>query len=278
MATRQRTTDTTIWQAPELGAELLHGRFADFSYDVHTHDTACFALLTRGAIRINMRGTEFVAQRGDLYAIGADEPHAGSPVDEAGWTQRTTYVDIDFLCRFAGHEKITGTVTLTGPIVRDPVLSSALYEVHRCSEIQGPTLLREERYMAFALRLFERHTHQHPVAARVGKEARGVRLAREFLDAALDQRVHLADIGDAAGLSPFRLFRAFSRDTGMTPHAYQRQARIRAAMKLIRLGEPLSQVALATGFADQAHLSRSFRRIMGVTPGTYAKAKRRAHR
>lgn len=74
---RPVNVDTSFWHAPDLGADLLRGRFTNFSYDVHTHDTACFALLTHGAIRIRMRGGEFVARQGDLYAIDADEPHAG---------------------------------------------------------------------------------------------------------------------------------------------------------------------------------------------------------
>jgi mannose-6-phosphate isomerase-like protein (cupin superfamily) len=69
--------DAWIWCAAELGgAELLRGSFADYAYDVHTHDKACFALITRGAIHISMRGADFVAQAGDLYAIDAGEPHA----------------------------------------------------------------------------------------------------------------------------------------------------------------------------------------------------------
>ncbi len=86
-----------FWRADDLGADLLRGRFADFSYDAHTHDTACFALITEGAIRIRMRGGEFVARKGDLYAINADEIHAGWPVDPVGWSQRTIYVDLDVL-------------------------------------------------------------------------------------------------------------------------------------------------------------------------------------
>ncbi len=62
-----------------------------------THDTACFALITEGAIRIRMREGEFTARKGDLYAINADEIHAGWPVDPAGWSQRTIYVDLDLL-------------------------------------------------------------------------------------------------------------------------------------------------------------------------------------
>ena len=64
------------------------------------------------------------------------------------------------------------------------------------------------------------------------------------------------------------------RATGMSPHAYQRQARVRRACALIRLGQPLADVAAAAGFADQAHLTRVFRRVVGVTPGVYAEAFR----
>ncbi|MBJ9673694.1 helix-turn-helix domain-containing protein [Burkholderia gladioli] len=49
---------------------------------------------------------------------------------------------------------------------------------------------------------------------------------------------------------------------------------MRAAIALIRLGRPLGEVAAASGFADQAHLTRSFRRMMGVTPGVFRDATR----
>ena len=81
--------------------------------------------------------------------------------------------------------------------------------------------------------------------------------------------MHLGDVAQAAGLPPFRLFRAFLRATGMTPHVYQRQARVRFAVGMIRFGHPLREVAMAAGFADQAHLTRIFRKTMGITPGAY---------
>jgi len=265
-----------IWRADDLGsAELLRGRFADYAYDVHTHDKACFALLVRGAIRIRMRGLEFVARAGDLFAIDAEEPHAGWPVDGDGWSLRTLYVEMKRLHGLLGvADGIDGSVpTLAGPIIRDPELATLFREVHFCSETAGPSLRRGETYLNFIARLFSRYTREgitcEPPLAR---EDRAIRLAKDFLDHHLDEHVHLKDIAAAAGLPPFRLFRAFERATGMSPHAYQRQARIRFATGLIRLGHPLRHVAAAAGFADQAHLTRSFRRSLGVTPGVYQRA------
>jgi AraC-like DNA-binding protein len=269
--------DTQIWRAPELGADLLRGRFTGFSYDVHTHDTACFALLTGGAIRIRMRGTEFVARQGDLYAIDADEPHAGWPVDEQGWTQRTLYVDVARLRALTGDERAAPrSGGVTGPIIRDAALSAALLDAHRASELKGPPLYRDERYLSFAAGLIGRHTQDGAIAD-AGREPRAVALAREFIDDRLADAVHLDDIAAVSGLPPFRLFRAFSRAMGMTPHEYQRQARVRRAIALIRTtpgGGALSDIAAATGFADQAHLTRTFRRMLGVTPGAYRTATR----
>jgi AraC-like DNA-binding protein len=270
-----RMTDVRIWRAPELGAELLRGRFHDFSYDVHTHETACFALITDGAIRIRMRGAEFVARRGDLYAIDADEPHAGWPVDEHGWRQRTLYVDTAHLrARLGGAARAAAGGLLNGPIINDAALSALFHGVHRCSETGGDALLRDDRYLSFAARLFERHMSGATVRGDAGREPRAVALAKDFLDAHLDCHVHLDDIAHAAGLPPYRLFRAFERHVGMTPHGYQRQARVRRAVALIRAGRALSDVAAAVGFADQAHLTRWFRRSLAVTPGMYRNALR----
>lgn len=272
MGKTKHQLDVACWRAPELGAELLKGRFRDFSYDVHTHDTACFALLTRGAIRIKMRGRIMTARKGDLYAIEADQPHAGSPIDEMGWALRTLYVDTGHLRSLAGDERRNRSVDIDGPIIRDPELASMLYAVHRSSQVQGPRLLREERYLALAARLLERHVRSPWGLARSGAEPRAIRAAREFIDQSIGRNISLAEIADAAELPAYRLYRGFEKSTGMTPHAYQRQARVRLAVNLIREKRSLGEVAFATGFADQAHLTRWFRRMLGVTPGAYRQA------
>jgi len=269
----QRIIETKLWYAADLDAELLRARFGGFSYEQHTHDTACLALITAGAIRIRMKGAELIARAGDLYAIDPDEPHAGWPVDEEGWSQRTIYADLAALGeRLAEDGGGAGVPALRGPIIRDGALASAFMAAHRKCETGGSRLARDERYLDFAQRLFARHVRKRlDLPAR--RETRAVRKAREFLDSRLDANVSLAEIAAAGGLSPFRIYRAFERETGMTPHGYQRQARVRVAFDLIRRGKPLAEVATATGFSDQAHLTRSFRARLGVTPGAYREAR-----
>jgi AraC-like DNA-binding protein len=75
------------------------------------------------------------------------------------------------------------------------------------------------------------------------------------------------------GLSQFALLRAFRRETGMPPHAYLNQLRVRRARLLLDDGLAPADVAAQTGFADQAHLTRHFKRVVGVPPAAYQRER-----
>jgi AraC-like DNA-binding protein len=84
--------------------------------------------------------------------------------------------------------------------------------------------------------------------------------------------ITLADLARESGLSRFQVLRGFVRATGLTAHAYILQRRIAAARRLIAQGRPLAQAALDSGFADQSHMTRTFVRTYGISPGAYAEA------
>ena len=83
--------------------------------------------------------------------------------------------------------------------------------------------------------------------------------------------VPLGTLATYAGLSAFHLCRVFGEAVGMTPHAYQTQVRVRYAKSLLSAGLPIGLAAVEAGFYDQAHLTRHFKRIVGLTPGRYVK-------
>jgi AraC-like DNA-binding protein len=84
--------------------------------------------------------------------------------------------------------------------------------------------------------------------------------------------VTLADLAGESGMSRFQLLRGFAGATGLTPHAYLVQRRIHLARRLIATGIPLAEAAIASGFADQSHMTRIFTRNHGISPGAYALA------
>ncbi|WP_156255034.1 helix-turn-helix transcriptional regulator [Sandarakinorhabdus oryzae] len=97
-----------------------------------------------------------------------------------------------------------------------------------------------------------------------------------FIDANLDQPIPIQDLADLARLSVSYFFRAFRGSFGTAPHGYILQRRIELAQRCLREGtQPISQVALDCGFADQAHFSRAFAKHAGVPPGAWRRMQQR---
>lgn len=98
---------------------------------------------------------------------------------------------------------------------------------------------------------------------------RAVSLATAFINEHYGRSIGLAQIAQAAHLSPFHLSRLFKKATGRTPHQYLVEVRVNSARALLAAGagvRSLADVAAAVGFADQSHLTRHFKRVLGVTP------------
>jgi AraC family transcriptional regulator len=95
------------------------------------------------------------------------------------------------------------------------------------------------------------------------------------VDANLAERLSIGELATLARLSNNYFARAFKTSLGCTPHTYVIERRIEQAKKiLLESDTPLSQVALDCGMADQAHLSRLFRRLVGETPSVWRRQNR----
>ncbi|MEU2077540.1 AraC family transcriptional regulator, partial [Streptomyces sp. NPDC013489] len=95
---------------------------------------------------------------------------------------------------------------------------------------------------------------------------------RELLDARLLEGVTLDEAAGILHSHPTHLVRAFSGAFGIAPHQYLTARRLDRARRLLLDGRPPGEVATATGFYDQSHLNRSFKRLVGTTPGRFARS------
>jgi transcriptional regulator GlxA family with amidase domain len=105
---------------------------------------------------------------------------------------------------------------------------------------------------------------------RGGLPPRALRRVREFIETHLEENISIQTLAAIAGLSKYHFARAFRQSEGITPHGYLVQCRVRRAQDLLAATDlPLSEIALASGFADQSHCARRFREHVGVTPSSY---------
>ena len=114
---------------------------------------------------------------------------------------------------------------------------------------------------------------QRPARVHGGLSSLAKRRVLELIDAGLDARLTIESLAQEVGLSPAHFARAFKQTLGRAPHQYLLTRRLERARQLIETTDAsLSDIAQRTGFADQAHFTRLFKRAFGATPGALVRA------
>ena len=154
-------------------------------------------------------------------------------------------------------------------------LVQALAIAMRNNDIQCMETLR----LAIAVRQFGLQAAGRPAAAeQVAAHGRRVqalqkwRLKRvvDYIDAGLSSKITLLDLAAIAGLSRMHFASQFRVATGLRPHEFLLQRRIRRAEQLIRdTTMTIMEIALTVGFQTQAHFTTVFKRFSGCTPGRW---------
>lgn len=240
------------------------------TFDRHTHDNFGIGLIHRGAQK-SLSGRGLVeASPGDVITVNPGEVHDGTPLDDGGRAWRMLYLQPELVAALAqdilGHDL---QVEFVQPCLADRRLSQAFATAFSASVNTAPAtpLATEQSIMLLLEGLLKPRPDKRCAASA------GIAHARERLDDAPLAAPTLAELAEAADLNRYQLLRAFRQATGLTPHAYLIQRRLQQARRLITSGMSLVETAAATGFADQSHLTRLFKRTYGFTPGAYATAR-----
>jgi AraC-like DNA-binding protein len=262
------------WRHPaEPGVDLLSARFVRHAFARHSHDHYAIGLVLDGVEEFAYGGSVERAAAGEMPLVNPGTVHTGHAGVPDGWTYRVMYPSVEVMAEVAAEVGLPpGTPAFTGPVLRDPEAARLLLAAHAAAD-QGDPLASSSLMRLLFAALLRRHGDRTPAAAPATAGGTAVAQARELLHARMADPPKLAELAAAVGARPFPLLRAFRDAHGLPPHAYLNQERIRAARRLLDTGAPLADTAYRVGFVDQAHLTRHFRRIVGITPGAYRRER-----
>ena len=249
----------------------LNAAFARQQFPRHWHETYSIGVILSGVNRFQYRGTSHYACADMLCVMNPGELHTGETCTETGWEYFNIYPSAARMAE-AGEALglAPGAAHFPAPVIVDRQAAAALHRLGVSMRDAGSALEVEQHWLALCEVLFARHVERirEPIAGQA--IPRQVARAREVLDATLADNLSLSELASLCDVSPYHLARSFSVHVGLPPHAYQLQKRIERARSLILDGLDLAGAAAAAGFADQAHMTRHFRRHLGATPGQFS--------
>lgn len=244
---------------------MLHAYFPSHAYPMHTHDTWTVLVVEDGTVRYDLGRHEHATERSRVTLLPPYVAHDGRSVTAVGFRKRVLYLDLDRI----DVDRLGRAVDQ--PDWVDPPLRAEIDRLHRALAHPGEELEAEVRLSLVTERL-RRHLAGVDLVPRAHRAPTLARRLRDLLDEHVVDGITLASAAATLGADPTHLVRAFARETGIPPHRYLTGRRLDLARRRLLDGERPAEVAVAVGFYDQAHLTRHFRRLLGVTPGAYARS------
>ncbi|WP_328830094.1 AraC family transcriptional regulator [Streptomyces sp. NBC_00252] len=262
--------EVSAWRPGIPGVvEVFHAHFTEYAYPMHVHDAWTLLIVDDGAVRYDLDRHEHGTPHDTVSLLPPHVPHNGSPATPHGFRKRVLYLDGTHL-----PDDLIGSA-VDSPDLRDPELRLRVGQLHTALDHPGDELEAESRLSLIAERL---HAHLRPSTAPTPFAPTLARDLRELLDERVTEGIALDEAARLVHAHPAHLVRAFSGAYGIAPHQYLMSRRVDHARRLLLEGRPPGEVATVTGFYDQSHLTRHFRKLVGVTPGRYSRDRgRRGH-
>lgn len=279
-----RRGNEVISHSPDAGWHSLYAaNFREAPLDAHEDPSGHPSLIyhvarpTRVERRIDGASAEseligpgrFCVTPGD---VGARWRHSGNPEILQLYVRRSVYeraveemygcdgASVHVLPRFAIADPLLEQLALAVlQALRDGATEDRLY-IETIAELVAVHLARAHSSRA----------RPRPLAETPALSQRRMRHLLRHIDEHLGEDLSLEALAAEAGLSPLYIARAFRVAVGQSPHRYVVERRVEAAKRRLRASDdPIADVALATGFSSQSHLSDWFRRVVGVSPAAY---------
>lgn len=255
------------------GIDIYEANFKNHVFGRHAHETFSIGAIVEGVGGYYCRGTHHVFPPGSLSLLNPEEVHTGHAVDSR-LRYNMVYVAESAILAMLGIKEIRGFREISPSEKSYTILRSFRYLARALHEIDGHPgwRLQIEEIMHHIVRTaFDQFGGAF--IAGPGNEPHAVKYLCDHIEAQLDTdragNLSITEIAARLDLHPNYLIQSFSKAKGISPYAYYLYRKIDLAKSLIVDGNTPLHAGLRLGFYDQAHFTRHFRKICGVTPGNF---------
>jgi len=240
------------------------------SYKAHCHKEFCVGAVTEGTALMTLKKASWTLAPGFLAVIPPETVHSCNPPEGGARSYLMAFFDASWCCSI--QEALFGRqgrfVPPTDFLLENRALYCSFLELVQLLASAASPLEKTESATQFASDLFLASCHREPLVA--GGEREGIVAdIKVYLEQRADLQITLQELAATFRCNPYHLLRLFKEAVGLPPHAFMLNARIEKAKRLLLEGMAPAAVAAETGFADQSHFHKTFRRFVAATPRQY---------
>ncbi len=241
---------------------------SDRTFPRHTHDEFGFGYIVVGG-QDSWSGRGHVeARAGDTITVNPAELHDGIGRQGQPRHWRMLYLSPAALADFT--DVPVGNAEFSRPVNSSKQAFRLAVDAIKAVTLDQPDREHAEQLVILALAAQLQPTESGHIS-QTYQRSNEVQTVLDMICHNWEAPLSLADFAAEADTSRFQILRRFSRELGATPHAYLTQHRVKRAKDMIMAGSSLADTAIACGFSDQSHLTRTFSRQLGLTPGCFAR-------
>ncbi len=251
--------------------ELFTGSFTTYKFKPHFHESYTVIFLNLGIGDYSHAGSSQVVETGGMLVLNPYDVHAGQSVKNHPWHFSSMYISQKIMKRAMASMGYPNQLPVfQAPIIEDKKIFQKGHAAFPNLIYGNDHIASEHLLIKFLQALIEKHACQKPTKSKAAKGFEEAQLVREYLHLNYLNEVSIKELAQMTGMPEYGLVRTFKKHFHLPPRQYLLNLRIEQAKKLLAQRYSSTEVAYRSGFFDQSHFIRHFKKFIGITPKQFA--------
>lgn len=259
----------TVYLDSTLDIEAYRFKGIMQKFPAHFHEYYVIGFIEEGQRHLVCKGEEYIINPGDLLLFNPYDTHSCEQIDGRTLDYRCINVQPEVMQKamieINGHENLP---YFKQSVLYHSELVSDLKELHLKISLDESELKKEELFLYLLEELIQTYSDL-TILPIVSDTSHEITTICDYLKENYTSTITLNDLSALTGWSKYHLLRTFAKKMGISPNSYLETIRVNHAKKLLEQGLKPIEVTFLTGFCDQSHLTKCFKRLVGLTPKQY---------
>lgn len=234
------------------------------AYKDHLHQELSIGYIEKGESILNVSGKDYYIEAGEAVIIYPYVSHKCQPIDVNNWGFTMIYIDSEF------YKGVFYDLGSKNSIGIKKLGSYEFNQIKQLSDVLKSNISGFDKEIELANTLIQLFTScDIDIHLQTNEKIEPI---KTYIEEHFLEIIKLNDMEDKFGINKFALIRNFKSEFNTTPNAYQLQLKVNYAKQLLKSSDNIVDIAIRSGFYDQAHFTKEFKKAYGITPLQYQRA------